>query len=123
MQTMDCKTNLVAGNSAVPLVDVLETASEVLLLADLPGVRKEDLEVFQEGRQLTIQGVRPKDAVRQTKPLLEEFRPRSFRRTFRVGDELDSATLTAQLKDGVLCLSIPKKAGAVRRKVEIREGI
>ena len=87
-----------------PLVDVLENDSEFLLLADLPGVTKDALELTVDGDQLSITAATDK---------LE------YRRSFALGDDVDVDAIEAKLELGQLHLHLPKRAEARIRKILI----
>ena len=106
----------------VPRVDVLEDDSGITLLADLPGVPKESLELKVEGDTLLIEGVVATPMPPQLQSLHAEVRVPRYRRTFTLSRELDSARIEANLKDGVLTLRIPKQEHARPRRIEVRAG-
>jgi HSP20 family protein len=101
-----------------PVVDIWETDEGLQLVADLPGVASEDLEVDLSGGVLTISGrITPPPAGR--KALLTEFEVGHFHRQFSLSEGLDQGGITAALKDGVLRLTLPRLAPAKPRKIEI----
>ena len=95
-----------AGQKTVvhPLVDILENEDEFLLVADLPGVTKDQLELEAELGKLTLEA--------QTETL-------EYRRAFNVGDEIDLDGVEASLEHGVLKIHLPKRAEARVRKIQI----
>jgi HSP20 family protein len=106
--------------AVLPAVDVFEDASGITLLADMPGVAKDRLELRVEGETLSIEGeVRP-GTPEGLEALYAELRVPQFRRSFTLSRELDSAKIDANLKDGVLTLRIPKQAYAQPRRIEVR---
>ena len=106
----------------VPRVDVLEDDSGITLLADLPGVPKERLELKVEGDTLLVEGVVSTPMPPQLQSIYAEVRVPRYRRTFTLSRELDSARIEANLKDGVLNLRIPKQEHARPRRIEVRAG-
>jgi HSP20 family protein len=101
-----------------PVVDIWETDEGLHLVADLPGVAPEDLEVDLSGGSLTISGrITPPPAGR--KALLTEFEIGHFYRQFSLSEGLDQNGITAALKEGVLRLTLPRLAPAQPRKIEI----
>ncbi len=105
-----------------PAVDVLERADEVVVLADLPGVKTKDVDIEYEDGRLSFTA-RTDTSNRATgKTLLHEYEPGDFRRSFRVGDAIDASGIRAEMNDGVLTLRLPKKATEVARKIEVRSG-
>lgn len=106
----------------VPRVDVLEDPAGITLLADLPGVGKDGLELKVEGTSLTLEGSIQLDTPQNLDALFAEVRASRYRRAFTLSRELDSTAIDAQLKDGVLRLRIPKLAEAQPRRIEVRVG-
>ncbi|HXD06314.1 MAG TPA: Hsp20/alpha crystallin family protein [Burkholderiaceae bacterium] len=106
--------------AVVPSVDVLEDDTGITLLADLPGVAREQLELRVEGDTLQIEAglstVMPADL----QPVYAEVRVPRYRRAFTLSRELDAARIEANLKDGVLRLRIPKQAHAQPRRIEVK---
>lgn len=95
---------------AVPPVDIFEKEGAIVLAADLPGVKPEGLSVHLDNGILTIEGKTTGTA--GTAYLKKEFEPASFYRRFRVTDEIDEAGIRANLKNGVLTLTLPRREKA-----------
>jgi HSP20 family protein len=107
------------GVLARPRVDVLETENEVLLLADLPGVKSEDVDVRFENGELTIHGRR--FAANATKKrALTEYEPTHYHRSFRLTEDIAADRIEAELKAGVLTVRLPKVEAAKPRKIAVR---
>lgn len=106
----------------LPRVDVLEDDGGITLLADLPGVPREQLDIKVEGDTLLIEGSVQPLAPGQLEPLYAEVRVPRYRRAFTLSRELDTGAIQAQLKDGVLTLRLPKQAHAQPRRVEVQLG-
>ena len=105
--------------AVVPSVDVFEDASGITLLADMPGVSKEELELKVEGEALWIEGgVRP-NTPDGLEAIYAELRVPRYRRSFTLSRELDTTRIEANLKDGVLTLRIPKQAHAQPRRIAV----
>ena len=103
----------------VPRVDVLEDETGITLLADLPGVSRESLELHVEGDSLTIEGAVTAATPDAMEATYAEVRVPRFRRSFTLSRELDGGRIEAQLRDGVLRLRIPKQEHAQPRRVSI----
>ena len=104
----------------IPRVDVLEDQTGITLLADLPGVAREALEIHVEGDSLTIEGTVSTVAPESMQAAYAEVRVPRYRRSFTLSRELDGGRIEAQLKDGVLRLRIPKQEHAQPRRVSIK---
>ena len=100
-----------------PAVDIFETDDGLTLLADLPGVNKEDLQVDIDQNLLTVQA----NAKSQLKgePILREFLQGNFYRQFQLPDEIDPGKIAAEMKNGVLTLQLPKSEASKPRHIEI----
>lgn len=107
------------GATAVPRVDVLETNDELLLLADLPGVRPEDVDIRFENGELHVHGRR--HPTHADKPRsAREYETASYFRSFRVTEKVDAARIHADLKHGVLTVHLPKAEAAKPRRIAVR---
>ena len=109
-------------HAVLPAVDVFEDAAGITLLADMPGVCKEQLELKVEGDALLIEGgVQPRTPDGM-EAIYAELRAPCYRRSFTLSRELDTTRIEANLKDGVLTLRIPKQAHAQPRRIAVTAG-
>ena len=106
----------------LPRVDVLEDEAGITLLADLPGVPRDQLELKVEGDTLVIEGVMAPFTPEKLEPVYAEVRLPRYRRSFTLSRELDTSRIDANLKDGVLTLRIPKQANAQPRRISVQAG-
>jgi HSP20 family molecular chaperone IbpA len=109
----------VPQQALVPAVDIVENESGITLLADMPGVSKERLQIRVDGDNLTIEGAAEVQVPEQIQLLHSELRTPLFRRSFTLSRELDSARIEASLRDGVLHMHIPKSEAAKPRRIEV----
>jgi HSP20 family protein len=105
--------------AVLPAVDVFEDASGITLLADMPGVSKDQLELKVEGEALSIEGHVLPQTPSGLEAIYAEVRVPRYRRSFTLSRELDTTQIQANLKDGVLSLRIPKQAHAQPRKIAV----
>ncbi len=103
-----------------PRVDVLEDGTGITLIADLPGVSREALDIHVEGDSLTIEGQVSPATPEAMEATYAEVRVPRYRRMFTLSRELDGGRIEAQLKDGVLRLRIPKQEHAQPRRVQVK---
>ncbi|OAI51057.1 heat-shock protein Hsp20 [Betaproteobacteria bacterium SCGC AG-212-J23] len=103
-------------------VDVAEVNGAYTVNADLPGVRKEDIQVSIDGADviLTAEVKREKDAAKDERVLHSERVYGKVTRSFTLPQEIDEARAEAKFRDGVLELKLPKKAAAARKQVTIQ---
>jgi len=109
------------GNPVVaPLVDVYENRDEYLVVADLPGVQPEKLNVRLEKGELLVEGTTSESDLGS--PVGREFRPVDYRRLFLVPDAIHVEGVEARLTDGVLRVRIPKSEAVKPKKIQIQVG-
>lgn len=104
-----------------PAVDIIEHGDDLVLLADLPGVRREDIDVSVENRTLTLTGERKAPAESEDSAVYRSERPMGkFTRTFSLPATVDVGRITAEHKEGVLRVALPKAEEARPRRIEIK---
>ena len=103
-------------------VDVAEKNGAYLVSAELPGVRKEDIDVAIDGTQVTLSAEvrREKEAVQDERVLHSERVYGKVSRSFTLPQELDEAKADAKFRDGVLELTLPKKSAAPKKQISIQ---
>lgn len=103
-----------------PPVDICEDADGITLLADMPGVSKDRLNIQVDKDTLSIEGEARIDMPEDMKPLYADVRATRYRRRFALSSELQTDNIEASLKDGVLLLRIRKRPELRARKIEVR---
>lgn len=108
------------GAGYSPAVDITEDAQKVLIRADLPGVKQEDLEVKVEGNILYLSGKRESATEESTEGRTYTERcTGSFFRSFRLGPQVNAEGIQATLKEGVLTVELPKREEAKPRQIQV----
>jgi len=103
-----------------PRFDIWENEDEMVLYGDLPGVDAKNLDIRFEDKQLSIHGrVEP----RQTgiEYLYAEYGVGDFFRTFAIGESIDGTKISAELKNGVLTVHLPKAEAVKPKRIEVRQ--
>jgi len=109
------------GFDWVPPVDILETAEEFQVKAQLPEVKREDIKIDVQDGVLSISGERKQEKEAQDKKWHRvEQSYGSFMRTFSLPNNVDQTKIQADYKDGVLTLRLPKAAAAQPRSIDIK---
>jgi HSP20 family molecular chaperone IbpA len=103
-----------------PLVDIYENDDEILLHAEMPGVKKDHITVNIDNGNLTLTGLRTLPMEGATE--WEEFGNVEYQRAFSVPQTIDVNNVKAELKDGILALHLPKSEAAKPRQIEIKAG-
>ena len=100
-----------------PAVDIYETLEGLVVKADLPGVAKDGLDLRVENNLLTIRGRAGHAAPGEL--LYREYELAHFFRQFELNDKVDQLKISAELKNGVLTLKLPKAEEAKPRRIEV----
>ncbi len=101
-----------------PPVDIFEVTDGLVVVADLPGVPKDQIDINVHEGVLTIHGKVKQETVGT--PLRNEFELRNFYRQFRLTDEVDSENIRAEMKYGVLTVTLPKAEKAKPKRIEVK---
>ena len=107
------------AKSFVPQADVRSNDDRVVFYFDVPGVKKEDIEITLDRSVLTVKGTRHFEVGNAKEQLLLGRAYGSFSRSFSLPENLDEEKLTAKLTDGVLAIEIPRLQKAKPRRIEI----
>ncbi len=105
-----------------PAVDIFETDKEITLLADMPGVKADDLTIDLRDNTLTLSAdIAPTENVNED-DILIEYEIGRYYRQFTLGELINQENIDAQLNDGVLRLSLPKVEKATPKKITVKTG-
>ena len=105
-----------------PAADIFEDENALTLVADMPGVPKENLQIDLHEDVLTITGTPVVSLPREENPLLQEFEIGKYIRRFTLADTIDQEKIEAKITNGVLRLTLPKSGPAKPRKIQVTEG-
>jgi len=103
-----------------PPIDIHEGPEGLVLEADLPGVSEGQLSIQLEDNVLSLHAKVEAPAPEDARVLHEEYRPGNFYRSFILSDEVERSKISAELKNGVLKLTLPKAERAKTRRIEIK---
>jgi HSP20 family protein len=106
----------------VPRADVYETDDEIVVVADMPGVDANSVDITLEENVLTINGYVEPEPPEGHGLAYAEYRVGDYLRAFTLSDQIDRDGIEATVKDGVLRLRLPKAEAAKMRKIPITAG-
>lgn len=107
------------GITLTPPIDILETENEILVLADMPGVKPEDVDLRFENGELNVHGRRTgSDNTQSAKNW--EASPTSYFRSFRITEHIAADKIEAEMKNGVLTLKLPKVEAVKPRRIAVK---
>jgi HSP20 family molecular chaperone IbpA len=103
-----------------PAVDIFETQSEITLLADMPGVKADDLTIDLRDNTLTLSAdIAPVDNSNEEE-ILVEYETGRYYRQFTLGEMVNQENIDAKLNEGVLRLTLPKLEKATPKKIAVK---
>jgi len=105
-----------------PPVDLYETPASFVLTAELPGLSRDQIDIHAEDTRIVIRGARavePRDVPCEQFHRVERGHG-SFSRAFTLPESIDVSAITADLKDGVLTVTIPKLVDRTARRIQVR---
>lgn len=108
-----------SGPVFVPAVDILENKEALVLIADMPGVGNEGVEIDLKDNELTISG-RAKDPREGISPLYTEYKSGGYLRSFTLSSLIDQSKIQATMKHGVLRVVLPKAEAAKPRRIVVQ---
>jgi len=108
-----------AGKVFVPRADIYETQEQLLVLADMPWVKEDGLDITLEQNILTIYGKVEPPQLDGFTLTYSEYGVGDYRRVFTLSNEIDRDGIQATIKNGVLKLVLPKSKGAMPRKIAV----
>jgi HSP20 family protein len=117
----EVSTETLAAGNFVPAVDVYEDAQKLVLKLEVPGIRREDLEIHVEGRTLSVKGERKFESEEKEENFHRiERRFGSFVRSFTLPSTVDTEQIAATSVDGVLSISLAKKPEAKPKQITVQ---
>lgn len=108
-----------AGDTFQPAVDIWESNDALVIEADVPGVEKDNVEIDLRDDVLSFEARVSVADYEGLRPLYGEYNIGNYYRKFNLGEVIDQAKITAELTDGVLRVTLPKREKAIPRKVTI----
>ena len=110
------------GRVFTPPVDIFESETEIIVLADMPGVSSDNVAIDVHNDELKITGEVEPQASENESYILREYESGRFHRHFSLSDRIDQGKISASIKDGVLRVVLPKVEKAKPKKIEVKAG-
>jgi HSP20 family protein len=115
--TRDEKT--VPGRHYVPSADIFETDEALSVVMEMPGVEKKDIDIVLENHTLRVDGRIDFAKYEGMEPVYTEYNVGHYARSFTLSEKIDQDTISAELNDGVLTLTLQKSKEAQPRRISI----
>jgi len=106
----------------VPRADIYEVDDQIVIVADVPGVDENSVEIMLEKNILTINAYVEPVEMEGFALAFAEYEVGDYQRSFKLSDEIDREKIQATIKDGVLRLYLPKAGAALARKISVKAG-
>jgi HSP20 family molecular chaperone IbpA len=109
----------VPARTYLPNTDIFETEHELTVVMEMPGVDRLNVEVTVENDVLSVSGRIDFSKYEGLQPVYTEYNVGHYARSFELSSKIDQGKITADLKDGVMTLVLPKAEGAKPRKIKV----
>ena len=104
----------------LPTADIFETEDALTVVLEMPGVDRSNIDVNVENGVLMIEGRIDFSKYEDLQPVYSEYNIGPFRRSFRISSRIDQDKIRADMRDGVITLTLPKAEEAKPRRIEVR---
>jgi len=109
----------IPARTFLPSADIFETDQSLTLVLEMPGVHKNNVEISIEDNVLNVQGRLDFSKYQELQPVYTEYNIGHYRRAFTLSNKIDQAKISAEMKDGVLTLVLPKAEEAKPRRISV----
>src|SRR5512147_754250 len=106
----------------MPNADIFETEDVLTLVLEMPGVDRDNIDISVENGVLTVEGKINLGKYEGLQPVYGEYNVGPYRRSFRISSRIDQDKINAEMRDGVITLTLPKAEQAKPRRIEVRTG-
>jgi HSP20 family protein len=103
----------------MPTADIYETEDALTVVLEMPGVSKDNVDVSVENGVLTIEGRIDFKKYEDLQPVYGEYNVGPYRRSFRISSQVDQDKITAEMRDGVITLTLPRAEEAKPRRIAV----
>jgi HSP20 family protein len=107
------------GRAFVPVTDIFETPDALTVVLEMPGVGRNSIEASVEDDVVTIEGRIDFSKYEGMQPLYTEYNVGHYARSFQISNKVDQSKISAQMKDGVVTIVLPKAEQAKSRKIQV----
>jgi HSP20 family protein len=108
-----------AARTFLAMADIFETDDALTVILEMPGAKKDNIDVGIENDVLTVRGRIEFSNYQGLRPIYTEYNVGNYRRSFQLSNKIDQSRISAQLEDGVLTLTLPKAEEAKPRRIAV----
>jgi HSP20 family protein len=106
----------------MPNADIFDTEDALTVVLEMPGVDRDNINISIENGVLTVEGKINFDKYEGLQPVYSEYNVGPYRRSFRISSRIDQDKISAEMRDGVITLMLPKAEEAKPRRIDVRTG-
>jgi HSP20 family protein len=106
----------------MPNADIFETEDALTVVLEMPGVDSDHIDISVDNGMLTVEGKIDFGKYEGLQPVYSEYNIGPYRRSFRISNRIDQNKISAEMRDGVIKLVLPKAEEAKPRRIEVRSG-
>ena len=106
----------------MPNADIFDTEDALTVVLEMPGVDRDNINISIENGVLTVEGKINFGKYEGLQPVYSEYNVGPYRRSFRISSRIDQDKISAEMRDGVITLMLPKAEEAKPRRIEVRTG-
>lgn len=110
----------IAARTFIPTADIYETTGELNVILEMPGIEKNNVEISLEDGVLRVGGRLDLSKYQGLQPLYTEYNVGHYARSFRLSGKINQSKIVAEMKDGVLSLTLPKMDDAKPRTIRVK---
>ena len=114
------RESTIPARQFLPVTDIFETDQALTVILEMPGVDKDSVDVRVENGVLSIEGQVDLSKYQGLAPLYIEYNVGNYARTFQLSSKIEQDRITAELKDGVMTLTLPKAEKAQPRRIAVK---
>ena len=107
------------GRVFVPVTDIFETPEALTVVLEMPGVDRNSIEASVENDVVTIEGRIDSTKYEGMRPIYTEYNVGHYARSFEISDKVDRSKISAEMKDGVVTIVLPKSEQSRPRKIQV----
>jgi HSP20 family protein len=115
------RESTIPARSFIPPTDVFENEQSLIVVMEVPGIQRDQVDVRVENNVLTVEGRLDQSKYNGLQPVYTEYNIGNYARSFQLSSQIDQNGIKAELTDGVMTLTLPKAETAKARRIKINQ--
>jgi len=114
------RESTIPARSFIPATDIFENEHALIVVLEVPGIQRDHVEVRVEDNRLTIDGRLDQSKYEGLQPVYTEYNIGNYSRSFQLSSQIEQEGIVAELNNGVMTLTLPKRESAKPRRISIK---